>query len=32
VLPAVLALARLLARKPWIVPIPGRRRLGGVDE
>jgi aryl-alcohol dehydrogenase-like predicted oxidoreductase len=27
-----LALAWLLAQKPWIVPVPGTRRLGHVDE
>jgi aryl-alcohol dehydrogenase-like predicted oxidoreductase len=26
------ALAWLLAQKPWIVPIPGTRRLGRLDE
>jgi hypothetical protein len=26
--PAQIALAWLLARKPWIVPIPGTRKLG----
>ncbi|HWS57608.1 MAG TPA: aldo/keto reductase [Actinotalea sp.] len=30
--PAQVALAWLLARKPWIVPIPGTRRLGRLDE
>jgi aryl-alcohol dehydrogenase-like predicted oxidoreductase len=30
--PAQLALAWLLARKPWIVPIPGTRNLAHVDE
>jgi aryl-alcohol dehydrogenase-like predicted oxidoreductase len=30
--PAQVALAWLLARKPWIVPIPGTRRLERVDE
>jgi aryl-alcohol dehydrogenase-like predicted oxidoreductase len=30
--PAQLALAWLLARKPWIVPIPGTRRLDRLDE
>ena len=29
---AQIALAWLLARKPWIVPIPGTRRLGRLDE
>lgn len=32
VTPAQLALAWLLARKPWIVPIPGTRRLEHLDE
>jgi len=26
--PAQIALAWLLAQKPWIVPIPGSRRIG----
>ncbi len=30
--PAQLALAWLLAKKPWIVPIPGTRKLGRLDE
>jgi len=30
--PAQVALAWLLAQKPWIVPIPGTRRLGRLDE
>ena len=30
--PAQIALAWLLARKPWIVPIPGTRRLSRLDE
>ena len=30
--PAQIALAWLLAQKPWIVPIPGTRRLGRLDE
>jgi aryl-alcohol dehydrogenase-like predicted oxidoreductase len=30
--PAQIALAWLLARKPWIVPIPGTRRVGRLDE
>ncbi|MCZ8158558.1 MAG: aldo/keto reductase [Rhizobiaceae bacterium] len=30
--PAQVALAWLLARKPWIVPIPGTRRLDRVEE
>ena len=30
--PAQLALAWLLARKPWIVPIPGTRRLPRLEE
>lgn len=30
--PAQLALAWLLARKPWIVPIPGTRRLERLEE
>jgi aryl-alcohol dehydrogenase-like predicted oxidoreductase len=30
--PAQIALAWLLARKPWIVPIPGTRRLERLDE
>jgi aryl-alcohol dehydrogenase-like predicted oxidoreductase len=32
VTPAQLALAWLLARKPWIVPIPGTRKLERLDE
>jgi aryl-alcohol dehydrogenase-like predicted oxidoreductase len=32
VTPAQLAVAWLLARKPWIVPIPGTRKLEHVDE
>jgi aryl-alcohol dehydrogenase-like predicted oxidoreductase len=30
--PGQVALAWLLARKPWIVPIPGTRRLERLDE
>jgi len=30
--PAQLALAWLLAKKPWIVPIPGTRKLGRLEE
>jgi aryl-alcohol dehydrogenase-like predicted oxidoreductase len=30
--PAQVALAWLLARKPWIVPIPGTRKLSRLDE
>ena len=30
--PAQIALAWLLARKPWIVPIPGTRNLGHLNE
>jgi aryl-alcohol dehydrogenase-like predicted oxidoreductase len=30
--PAQIALAWLLARKPWIVPIPGTRRSGRLEE
>ena len=30
--PAQMALAWLLARKPWIVPIPGTRKLDRLDE
>jgi aryl-alcohol dehydrogenase-like predicted oxidoreductase len=30
--PAQIALAWLLAQKPWIVPIPGTRRLQRLDE
>lgn len=30
--PAQIALARLLAQKPWIVPIPGTRKLHCLDE
>ena len=29
---AQIALAGLLAQKPWIIPIPGTRRLGRLDE
>jgi len=32
VTPAQIALAWLLARKPWIVPIPGTRKPGRLDE
>jgi aryl-alcohol dehydrogenase-like predicted oxidoreductase len=32
VTPAQVALAWLLAQKPWIVPIPGTRRLSRLDE
>jgi aryl-alcohol dehydrogenase-like predicted oxidoreductase len=32
VTPAQVALAWLLAQKPWIVPIPGTRRLGRLEE
>jgi len=32
VTPAQIAIAWLLARKPWIVPIPGTRRLERLDE
>ena len=32
VTPAQLALAWLLAQKPWIVPIPGTRKVGRLDE
>ena len=32
VTPAQIALAWLIARKPWIVPIPGTRRLERLDE
>ncbi|MGZ3298291.1 MAG: aldo/keto reductase, partial [Asticcacaulis sp.] len=32
VTPAQLALAWLLAQKPWIVPIPGTRRLDRLNE
>src|SRR5947208_1839752 len=31
-MPAQIALAWLLARKPWIVPIPGTRKLERLDE
>ena len=31
-LPAQIALAWLLAQKPWIVPIPGSRKLERLDE
>ena len=30
--PGQIALAWLLAQQPWIVPIPGTRRRGRVDE
>jgi aryl-alcohol dehydrogenase-like predicted oxidoreductase len=30
--PAQIALAWLLAQKPWIVPIPGARNLARLDE
>jgi aryl-alcohol dehydrogenase-like predicted oxidoreductase len=30
--PAQIALAWLLAQKPWIVPIPGTRRLERLEE
>jgi len=30
--PAQVALAWLLAQKPWIVPIPGSRKLERLDE
>jgi aryl-alcohol dehydrogenase-like predicted oxidoreductase len=30
--PSQIALAWLLAQKPWIVPIPGTRKLGRLDE
>ncbi len=30
--PAQIALARLLARKPWIVPIPGTAKLHRLEE
>src|SRR6185436_19634434 len=30
--PAQIALAWLLARKPWIVPIPGTRRMDHLEE
>jgi aryl-alcohol dehydrogenase-like predicted oxidoreductase len=30
--PAQIALAWLLAQKPWIVPIPGTRRMERLDE
>ena len=30
--PAQIALAWLLARKPWIVPIPGSRKLERLEE
>jgi aryl-alcohol dehydrogenase-like predicted oxidoreductase len=30
--PAQIALAWLLARKPWIAPIPGTRKLGRLEE
>jgi aryl-alcohol dehydrogenase-like predicted oxidoreductase len=32
VTPAQIALAWLLAQKPWIVPIPGTRRLERLEE
>ena len=32
VTPAQIALAWLLAQKPWIVPIPGSRKLERLDE
>jgi len=32
VTPAQLALARLLAQKPWIVPIPGTTKLNRLEE
>jgi len=31
-LPAQIALAWLLAQKPWIVPIPGTRKLARLEE
>ena len=31
-MPAQIALAWLLAQKPWIVPIPGTRRMERLDE
>jgi aryl-alcohol dehydrogenase-like predicted oxidoreductase len=30
--PTQIALARLLAQKPWIVPIPGTRKLSRLEE
>jgi aryl-alcohol dehydrogenase-like predicted oxidoreductase len=30
--PAQIALAWLLAQKPWIVPIPGTTKLGRIEE
>jgi aryl-alcohol dehydrogenase-like predicted oxidoreductase len=30
--PAQIALAWLLAQKPWIVPIPGRTKLARLEE
>ena len=30
--PAQIALALLLAQKPWVVPIPGTRKLHRLDE
>ena len=30
--PAQIALAWLLAQKPWIVPIPGSRKLSRLDD
>ena len=32
VTPAQIALAWLLAQKPWIVPIPGTRNMGHLNE
>jgi len=32
VTPAQIALARLLARKPWVVPIPGTTKLHRLEE
>jgi aryl-alcohol dehydrogenase-like predicted oxidoreductase len=31
-MPAQIMLAWLLAQKPWIVPIPGKRKLERLDE
>ena len=31
-MPAQIALAWLLARRPWIVPIPGTTKLHGLEE
>ena len=31
-MPAQIALAWLLAQKPWIVPIPGSRKIERLDE